>query len=140
MKAVTLLASGLVTFHCIAADVAPKAAEQQLPTRMHSQMKVLPRITVGQSDGDIVGRDNRALKEAVDYVANLGGGTVEIGPGEYLMRDSLHLRAFVTVKGTPDKTVLRKADSVTSRLVLDGDYGEEQATVADATGFEVGAG
>jgi len=107
---------------------------------MHSQMKTLPRVTVGRSDADIVGRDNRALQAAVDYVANLGGGVVEIGPGEYLMRDSLHLRAFVTVRGTPGKTVLRKADSVTSLLTLDGDYGEEQATVANVAGFEVGSG
>ena len=131
MKAAILLASGLLIFQGLADDSGPRAAEQQLPTRMHSQMKTLPRVTVGRSDADIVGRDNRALQAAVDYVANLGGGVVEIGPGEYLMRDSLHLRAFVTVRGTPGKTVLRKADSVTSLLTLDGDYGEEQATVAN---------
>ncbi|PYI84177.1 MAG: hypothetical protein DME26_13650 [Verrucomicrobia bacterium] len=140
MKAATLLASGLVIFQSVADDSAPTATEQQLPTRMHSQMKALPRITVGQSDADIVGKDNRALQAAVEYIANLGGGVVEIGPGEYLMRDSLHLRAFVTVRGTPGKTLLRKADSVTSLLVLDGDYGEEQATVANVGGFEVGSG
>jgi len=140
MKAAILLASGLLIFQSLADELAPTRAEQQLPTRMHSQMKVLPRMTVGQSDADIVGRDNRALQAAVEYVANLGGGVVEIGPGEYLMRDSLHLRAFVTVRGTPGKTVLRKADSVTSVLALDGDYGEEQATVANAAGFEVGSG
>jgi len=140
MKTAILLSLVLVTLHSNADDLAPKPAEQQLPKRMHSQMKVLPRVTVGHSAADLVGQDNRALQAAVDYVANLGGGTVEIGPGEYLMRDSLHLRAFVTVRGTPGKTVLRKADSVTSPLVLDGDYGEEQVTVADAAGFEVGSG
>ena len=30
-------------------------------------------VTVGQSDADILGRDNRALQAAVDYVFNLGG-------------------------------------------------------------------
>jgi hypothetical protein len=141
MKALILLtASGLMAFHVTADDLAPKPAEQQLPKRMHSQMKVLPLVKVGHSGADIVGQDNRALQAAVDYVANLGGGTVEIGPGEYVMRDSLHLRAFVTVRGAPGKTVLRKADSVTSPLALDGDYGEEQVTVSDAAGFEVGSG
>lgn len=141
MKALIILSvAGLIGWRAAAEDLAPKASEQQLPTRMHSPMKVLPLVKVAQSDGEIVGRDNRALQAAVDYVANLGGGTVEIGPGEYLMRDSLHLRSFVTVRGTPGKTVLRKADSLTSPLVLDGDYGEEQVTVADATGFEVGSG
>ena len=132
--------SGLLALHVAASDVAPKAAEQQLPKRMHSQMKVLPLVTVGKSNADIIGKDNRALQAAVDYIANLGGGTVEIGPGEYLMRDSLHLRAFVTVRGARGETVLRKADSVTSALVQDGDYGEEQVTVTDAAGFEVGNG
>src|SRR5689334_4453736 len=141
MKAAILLASGFMVFQGLADDSAPPTtAEQQLPRRMHTQMKVLPGVTVGQSGADIAGKDNRALQAAVDYVANLRGGTVEIGPGEYLMRDSLHLRAFVTVRGTPGKTVLRKADSVTAALALDGDYGEEQATVANAAGFEVGSG
>jgi polygalacturonase len=76
----------------------------------------------------------------VDYVAALGGGTVEIGPGEYQMRDSLHLRSFVTVRGTPGKTILHKAKAAVSVLAIDGDYGEEQITVAAPGGFEVGSG
>jgi hypothetical protein len=103
-------------------------------------MKDRPRIKVGHADADIIGRDNRALQAAVDYIANLGGGLVEIGPGQFLMRDSLHLRAFVTVRGTPGKTVLVKAYSVAAPLALDGDYGEEQITVTDPAGFEVGDG
>jgi polygalacturonase len=97
-------------------------------------------VTVGVKDGDITGADNRALQAAVDYVASLGGGLVEIGPGEYVMRDSLHLRPQVTVRGTREKTVLRKAKCVASRLKIDGDYGEEQFTVENAEGFAVGDG
>jgi hypothetical protein len=70
----------------------------------------------------------------------MGGGVVEIGPGEYLMRDSLHLRPQVTVRGTPGKTILRKADAKESLLAIDGDYGEEQVTVTDPNGFDVGCG
>ena len=69
------------------------------------------------------------LQAAVDYVAGLGGGTVEIGEGEYLMRDSLHLRSNVTVRGRKGKTILRKADAAVSPLALDGDFGEQQVTV-----------
>jgi len=97
-------------------------------------------VTVGLKDADIIGSDNRALQAAVDYVANLGGGTVEILPGTYLMKDSLHLRSNVTVIGQGENTMLRKCDSHKSLLVTDGDYGEEQITVADASGFEVGMG
>ena len=107
---------------------------------MHSQMSDRPKITVAPRGADINGADNRALQAAVDYIAALGGGRVEIGPGEFLMHDSLHLRSFVTVRGTPGKTILRKARGATSPLALDGDYGEEQITVVNAEGFEVGHG
>src|SRR6185436_5745476 len=140
MKVAPLIALALLVFNVFADDIATRPAEQQLPTRMHSQMKVLPRVTVGQADADIVGTDNRALQAAVDYVANLGGGTVEIGAGEFLMRDSLHLRPHVTVRGVRGKTILRKTRSVASPLKLDGDYGEEQVTVEKADGFAVGDG
>ncbi len=112
----------------------------QLPHAMHTEMKERPRISVGIHSGDMTGADNRALQAAVDYVASLGGGTVEIGPGEYLMRDSLHLRAQVTVHGTSGQTILRKAKSSASALKLDGDYGEEQFTVENEQGFDVGDG
>lgn len=121
-------------------DWSPKPSEQQLPKAMHSAMGDRPRITVGLSDADLVGSDNRALQAAVDYVAGLGGGTVQIGPGTFQMRDSLHLRSHVRVQGTPGKTILRKAKAAVSPLALDGDFGEEQLTVSDATGFDIGCG
>jgi hypothetical protein len=121
-------------------DLSPQAEEQQLPRAMHSKMKQQPTISVGLSHADIIGADNRALQAAVDYIAGLGGGFVEIGPGEFLMRDSLHLRSFVTVRGTPDKTILRKAKSASSPLAVDGDYGEEQVTLSSPEGFKTGCG
>jgi Periplasmic copper-binding protein (NosD) len=121
-------------------DFSPKPQEQQLPTEMHSQMQQLPSITVGKDDGDIRGNDNRALQAAVDYIAGLGGGTVVIREGQYVMHDSLHLRANVTVRGSKGRTILRKADGMVSALALDGDFGEQQITVEDPTGFAVGGG
>ncbi len=121
-------------------DVALPAEDEQLPHAMHGPMQEHPRVTVGREGADVLGGDNRALQAAVDYIAGLGGGVVEIGPGEYAMRDSLHLRSFVTVRGTPGKTILRKAPGVVSPLAVDGDYGEEQITVVNAAGFAVGDG
>ena len=106
--------------------LAPASDEQQLPLSMHSQMKELPTISVGQTKEDIVGADNRALQAAVDYIAGLGGGIVLVGPGEFLMRDSLHLRSHVAVRGMIGKTVLKKAEGAVSSLAMDGDYGEER--------------
>jgi parallel beta helix pectate lyase-like protein len=135
-----------LTVSCLTASVGwpgdtdPAIKPGQVPHAMHIPMKDRARVSVGIGAGDITGADNRAIQAAVDYVASLGGGTVELGPGEYLMRDSLHLRSQVTVRGTPGKTILRKARGAVSRLKLDGDYGEEQFTVEDPSGFAIGDG
>ena len=118
---------------------APAPDDRQVPRAMHVAMPDRPVIRVAPQGADINGSDNRALQAAVDYVAALGGGTVEVGEGVYLMRDSLHLRSHVTVRGAGEKTVLLKAPSVTSPLALDGDFGEEQITVRNPEGFQVGA-
>ncbi|UCF14536.1 MAG: right-handed parallel beta-helix repeat-containing protein [Phycisphaerales bacterium] len=124
-------------------DPSPKRSEQQLSKAMHSLMEELPHVTVGRGGAELIGDDNRALQAAVDYIAGLGGGTVAIRPGQYLMYDSLHLRTNVTVvgaRGTAGKTILKKADGAVSVLTLDGDFGEQQITVADPNGFAVGHG
>ena len=113
---------------------------RQVAGAMHGAMAERPVVRVGEHEGDFKGRDHRVLQAAVDYVGSLGGGTVEIGAGEFLMRDSLHLRANVTVRGLGEKTVLRKAKAATSPLELDGDFGEEQITVRNPEGFAVGDG
>ena len=133
-------AAGVLYASEVPVDASPKPDEQQLPKAMHSEMKELPVITVGRDNAQLIGGDNRALQAAVDYIAALGGGTVDIGDGQYVMYDSLHLRANVTVKGRKGKTILRKADGVVSALALDGDFGEQQITVEDPNGFAVGYG
>jgi hypothetical protein len=137
-----LLTAALVAPPARAAAPAddPTSPHHQLPNAMHGAMSLRPRVTVGAHDADITGGDQRALQAAVDYVANLGGGIVEIGDGEFLMRDSLHLRSHVTVRGHGANTILRKTPSASSPLALDGDYGEEQITLKNPEGFEVGDG
>jgi parallel beta-helix repeat protein len=121
-------------------DFSSRPDEQQLPKAMHSEMKELPYITVGQDSAHLTGNDNRVLQAAVDYIAGLGGGVVEIKGGEYRMYDSLHLRSNVTVRGKNGRTILRKADGVVSALALDGDFGEQQITLQNPEGFEVSYG
>ncbi|MBE0542514.1 MAG: right-handed parallel beta-helix repeat-containing protein [Verrucomicrobia bacterium] len=125
----------LLSHACATADQAGrKYAENELHARPAVQ------ITVGVQAADIIGRDNRALQAAVDYVANLGGGVVVIGPGEYLMRDSLHLRSRVTVRGTGVNTILKKDREFRSPLAADADFGEAAITVKEPAGFEIGRG
>ena len=71
-----------------------------------ASQRCTPTVSVGQAGAGITGNDNRALQAAVDYIAGLGGGTVEIGPGTYAMRDSLHLRNHVTIRGCGKESVL----------------------------------
>lgn len=123
-----------------ATDRDQPSPHRQLPKAMHGQMTAKAHVTVGGRGSDISGADHRALQAAVDYVASLGGGMVEIGAGEFLLRDSLHLRAHVTVRGQGAQTILRKAKAVSSPLEIDGDYGEEQITLKNPTGFAVGDG
>jgi hypothetical protein len=106
------------------------------------QVKPVQRaeIRVGISDADVQGNDHRALQAAVDYVAQLGGGTVRIGPGRYLMRNALRLRDNVKVVGVPGETILVACDGFSSALAADGDANERQITVADPFGFCVGDG
>jgi parallel beta-helix repeat protein len=132
--------AGILVASEIQRDFSPGSDEQQLPKAMHSEMKELPSITVGKQNAQITGGDNRALQAAVDYIAGLGGGTVQISEGQYTMYDSLHLRANITVKGIKDKTILRKANGVVCSLALDGDFGEQQFTVENPAGFQVGYG
>jgi parallel beta-helix repeat protein len=121
-------------------EFAPQPTDRQIPLAMHTEMDQMPSITVGRDKGDLVGSDNRVLQAAVDYIAGLGGGVVEIGPGDYLMCDALHLRSGVTVRGCPGETRLCKAAAATSPLAIDGDFGEEQITLREPVGFEVGCG
>jgi len=98
-------------------------------------------VTVGPSDADVIGTDNRAIQEAIDRVGAAGGGTVLIKAGTYTLANSVRLASHMTLKGEgPDKTILKKAPGVRSRLRLDADYGEFIATVEDAQGFVTGMG
>ncbi len=118
--------------------LADQAGRKHAENQLHARPAV--SITVGLRDANIIGSDNRALQAAVDYVGNLGGGVVEIGPGEYLMRDSLHLRSRVTVHGAGEKTVLKKDREHRSPLAADGDFGESAIIVQNPEGFSIGRG
>jgi len=98
-------------------------------------------VSVGSADADVVGNDNVAIQKAVERVAAAGGGIVLIKAGTYTLNDSIRLASHITVRGEePGKIILKKAPGVKSRLALDADYGEFQATVEDARGFAVGMG
>lgn len=98
------------------------------------------RVRVGTESGEFVGSTHFALQGAVDYVGGHGGGVVEVAEGTYMLRNAVHLRTGVRIVGQGEKTVLRKAASVSTPLVEDSDWYDDGIEVEDPTGLEAGGG
>ena len=99
-----------------------------------------PELTVGPADAHLPGRHRLVLQAAIDRVAQLGGGTVRLGPGRYDLRGPLRRRSRVSRRGAGDDTWLRKAAECSSVLRADSDWYEAVARVAYPSGFQVGDG
>jgi copper-binding protein NosD len=97
-------------------------------------------ITVGPNKADLVGSDQRVIQAAVDYVARLGGGTVRILPGVYRCRNAVYLQSHVRIVGSGADSVLIKEPSVKTKLLKDADWYDQEVTLDDPKGFEVGDG
>ena len=110
----------------------PAAAAAKAPRREAN-------MTVKVGEGKYRGTTNAVIQQAVDEVAEAGGGTVTVAPGVYEMRDALHLRSGVRVVGRPG-TVLRKAPSAESRIPAYLGYGHYEIIVAEPDKFPVGTG
>ena len=97
-------------------------------------------VTVGPDKADIVGKSDKAIQAAIDYVARLGSGSVKILPGEYRMRNSVFLPSHVRIVGSGMDSVLFKEESFTAKLVEDSDWYDQEITLADADGLQLGDG
>ena len=97
-------------------------------------------LTVGQNEGDLQGEDDKIIQAGIEYLHRVGGGTLRILPGAYLMQNAVYLRPNITVRGSGEKTILRKAASVVTPLVRDSDWFEYGVEVGDAKGFTPGGG
>ena len=97
-------------------------------------------VTVGPEGGQLTGADDKVLQAAVDYVARLGGGTVQVLPGTYRLRNAVHLASGVRLLGSGADSVLVKNASTTTRLAANSDWYDQEITLADPKGFELGDG
>jgi hypothetical protein len=97
-------------------------------------------VTVGPKKADIVGNTDKAIQAAVDFVARLGSGSVKILPGEYHCRNSVFLPSDIRIVGSGQDAVLIKEESVTAKLAADSDWYDQEITLADASGIELGDG
>lgn len=97
-------------------------------------------ITVGEKKGDLVGKDDKVLQAAVDYVGRLGGGTVKVLPGTFTLRNSVFLPSRVRVLGSGEESVITKIASETIKLNDDSDWYDQEITLKDSGDFRVGDG
>ncbi len=97
-------------------------------------------VRVGPDKGDLVGRDDKVIQAAVDYVARLGGGTVQLLPGTYRLRNAVYLPSYLRLAGSGADSLLIKEPSRTSKLAADSDWYDQEITLADPRGFQIGDG
>jgi hypothetical protein len=97
-------------------------------------------ITVGPDKADLVGTTDKVLQAAVDYVARMGGGTVQVLPGEYRMRNAVYIPSGIRIHGSGLESVIVKEPSIETTLAEDSDWYDQEITLADASGFEIGDG
>jgi hypothetical protein len=97
-------------------------------------------VTVGPDNADLKGANDRVLQAAVDYVARLGGGSVLVQPGTYRLRNAIYLQSKVRLAGSGPGAVLIKEPSTTTPLAEDSDWYDQEVTVLDPKGFEIGDG
>lgn len=95
-------------------------------------------VTVGQKRGDLMGSDDKVLQAAVDYVKRLGGGTVKILPGVYTLRSSIFLPSRIRIVGSGAESVITKHASQRVPLAADSDWYDQEITLQNAKGFQVG--
>ncbi len=97
-------------------------------------------ITVGPEKADLVGSTEKVIQAGVDYVARFGGGTVKILPGTYKLRNSVFLQSKVRLLGAGKDTILIKEPSISTKLAADSDWYDQEITLENPIGFEVGDG
>lgn len=97
-------------------------------------------LTVGNDGADINGDCDRALQAAVDYVKRMGGGTVQIMPGKFTLRNSVFLPARTRIKGSGEETVITKGPSVSCEISEDSDWYDQEITLKDSKNLKVGDG
>ncbi|MEQ9411870.1 MAG: right-handed parallel beta-helix repeat-containing protein [Fuerstiella sp.] len=97
-------------------------------------------LRVGTSAGDLIGTDDRVIQAAVDYVARIGGGTVQLLPGTFTLRNAVHLPSRIRLIGSGPETIITRTPSETIALAEDSDWYDQEITLSQAGRFSVGDG
>jgi hypothetical protein len=97
-------------------------------------------LSVGVTDGDLSGKDDRVLQAAVDYVARRGGGTVRLRPGTYTLRNAVFLPSRLRLLGSGPETIITRIPSERVAVSDDSNWFDQEITLQQVGGFRVGDG
>lgn len=97
-------------------------------------------ISVGEKSGDMIGQSDKVIQAALDYVARLGGGTVKVLPGTYTFRNAVWMPSRVRLLGSGSDSVITRLPSARTELTQDSDWYDQEVTLNDGSGFQVGDG
>ncbi len=97
-------------------------------------------FSVGEKSGDMIGQSDKVIQAALDYVARLGGGTVQLLPGTYTFRNAVWMPSRVRLLGSGADSVITRGPSVRTELTLDSDWYDQEVTLKDGSAFQVGDG
>ena len=141
------LTAGLVAgtgFHQLVGGAEPPRVRNPRATdgdqRFEPNWEKRLTLTVGQKKGDLVGHDDKVIQAAVDYMARMGGGTVRILPGKYVFRNAVHLPSRIRLLGSGLDSIITKIPSRQVALSADSDWYDQEISLQDAKGFQVGDG
>jgi len=141
-KEAKIILTGLVMLILGIPGVRVNGRNTQSPTSTNRPMRNRQDmvLTVGQSEGDLQGKDDRVIQAGIEYLYRIGGGTLRILPGVYHLQNAIHLRPHITLRGSGEGTILRKNASVVADLIRDSDWFEYGVQVSDTKGFVPGGG
>ncbi len=97
-------------------------------------------LTVGQTEGDMIGKDDKIIQAGIEYLNRLRGGTLRILPGVYNIKNSIFLHPNITLKGSGENTILKMAPGFVTPIIRDCSGREYGVQVKDPSGFITGGG
>jgi len=131
------ICSAILILYIAIPFLAYSQTEQKKADALVSPRFVEQVITVGGSNADITGFDNRSIQYAIDAVEKTGG-TVKLMPGNFEIKAPVRMKSNVRLEGSGRETVLKKVNGFQTRFIVDADYGELKLTVENSDGFEPG--
>ncbi|MBX7207900.1 MAG: right-handed parallel beta-helix repeat-containing protein [Verrucomicrobiaceae bacterium] len=139
MKKLVLLSLLALPTGLLAEGAPPRQTSGDTVVQPNWKQRLTIKVGPGE-DADIRGSTDRTLQAGVDYVVRFGGGTVQILPGTYRLRNAVFLASHVRLVGAGEKTVIIKDPSATTTLAADSDWFDQEITLANDKEFRIGDG